>query len=92
MNPSKDSIAIEAAAADWFARREGGRWCAEDQAHLEAWLGASTANRIAYIRLQTAWERSGRLKALGAGVPAGIIPPRDSWGFGTSPKGSLDRQ
>jgi transmembrane sensor len=91
MNPSNGSIAIEAAAADWFARREGGRWCAEDQVHLEAWLDASTANRIAYIRLQTAWERSGRLKALGAGVPAGIIPPRNSWGFGAPPKGSLDR-
>ena len=88
MNPSKDSIAIEAAAADWFAKREAGRWHAEDQAHLEAWLDASTANRIAYIRLQTAWERSGRLKALGAGVPSGTIPPRDSWGFAASPKGS----
>jgi len=88
MNPSKDSTAIEAAAADWFAKREAGRWRAEDQAHLEAWLDASTANRIAYIRLQTAWERSGRLKALGAGVPAGTIPPRDSWGFAASPKGS----
>jgi transmembrane sensor len=88
MNPSKDSTAIEAAAADWFAKREAGRWRAEDQAHLEAWLDASTANRIAYIRLQTAWERSGRLKALGAGVPAGTIPPRDSWGFVASPKAS----
>jgi transmembrane sensor len=88
MNPSKDSTAIEAAAADWFAKREAGRWRAEDQAHLEAWLDASTANRIAYIRLQTAWERSGRLKALGAGVPSGTIPPRDSWGFAASPKGS----
>ena len=88
MNPSKDSIAIEAAAADWFAKREADRWCAEDQADLEAWLDASTANRIAYIRLQTAWERSGRLKALGAGVPSGTIPPRDSWGFAASPKGS----
>ena len=88
MNPSKDSTAIEAAAADWFAKREAGRWRAEDQADLEAWLDASTANRIAYIRLLTAWERSGRLKALGAGVPAGTIPRRDSWGFAASPKGS----
>jgi transmembrane sensor len=88
MNPSKDSTTLEAAAADWFAKREAGRWGAEDQVHLEAWLNASTANRIAYIRLQTAWERSGRLKALGAGVPAGTIPPRDSWGFAASPKGS----
>jgi transmembrane sensor len=86
MNPSKDSAEIEATAADWFAKREAGRWRAEDQAQLEAWLDASTAHRIAYIRLQTAWERSGRLKALGAGVPAGTIPPRDSWGFAALPK------
>jgi len=100
MNPSKDSVEIEATAADWFAKREGGRWRAEDQAHLEVWLDASTANRIAYIRLQAAWERSGRLKALGAGVATGTIPPRDSWGFAASPKGAspvfspetLDRQ
>jgi transmembrane sensor len=86
MNPSKDSAEIEATAADWFAKRDAGRWSAEDQARLEAWLDASTANRIAYIRLQTAWERSGRLKALGAGVPAGTIPLRDSWGFAALPQ------
>jgi transmembrane sensor len=87
MNPGKTSAEIEATAADWFAKREAGRWSADDQARLEAWLDASTANRIAYIRLQTAWECSGRLQALGAGVPAGIIPPRDSWGFAALPKG-----
>jgi transmembrane sensor len=88
MNPSKDSAEIEATAADWFAKREGDRWSAEDQARLDVWLDASTANRIAYIRLQTAWERLGRLKALGAGVPAETIPQRGSWGFATLPKGS----
>jgi transmembrane sensor len=81
MNPSKDSAEIEAAAADWFAKQEGGRWSADDQSRLELWLDASTANRIALLRLRAAWERSGRLKALGAGVPAGTIPPRASWGF-----------
>lgn len=81
MKPSKDSAVIEAAAAEWFAKREGGNWNAADQACLDTWLEASTANRIAYIRLQAAWERAGRLTALGAGVSAGTIPPRDSWGF-----------
>jgi transmembrane sensor len=85
MNQSKDSAAIEATAADWFAKRDAGQWRAEDQARLEAWLDASTANRIAYIRLHAAWERAGRLKALGAGVAAGTIPPRNSWGFAASP-------
>jgi transmembrane sensor len=92
MNLSKGSAEIDAAAAEWFARREGGRWNAADQAQLEAWLDASTGNRIAYIRIHTAWERSGRLNALGAGVPAGTIPPRDSWGFSALAKASLASQ
>jgi transmembrane sensor len=81
MNPSMNSAEIEATAARWFAKREGGDWHAADQAKLEAWLDSSTAHRIAFIRIMTAWERSGRLNALGAGVPAGTIPPRDAWGF-----------
>src|SRR5882762_11973961 len=81
MNTSTNSAEIEATAASWFAKREGGDWHAADQAQLEAWLDSSTAHRIAFIRVMTAWERSGRLNALGAGVPAGTIPPRGSWGF-----------
>src|SRR6266436_1112312 len=77
MNTSTNSAEIEATAASWFAKREGGDWNAADQAQLEAWLDSSTAHRIAFIRIMTAWERSGRLKALGAGVPPRAIPPRD---------------
>jgi transmembrane sensor len=84
MNPSANSAEIEALAAAWFAKREGGDWNAADQAQLEAWLDSSTARRIAFIRIMTAWERSGRLNALGAGVPAGTIPARGSWGFAPS--------
>jgi transmembrane sensor len=72
---------IEATASEWFAKRESGEWSAADQTQLEAWLDSSTAHRVAFVRIVTAWERSGRLKALGAGVPAGIIPPRDAWSF-----------
>jgi transmembrane sensor len=72
---------IEATAAEWFAKRESGQWSAADQAQLEAWLDSSTAHRIAFVRIVTAWERSGRLQALGAGVPAGMIPSRDAWSF-----------
>ncbi len=81
MKPSTNSAEIEAAAATWFAKRESGGWSAADQVQLEAWLDSATAHRIAFIRIVTAWERSGRLTALGAGVPAGTIPPRDAWGF-----------
>jgi hypothetical protein len=81
MNPNTSSAEIEAAAAAWFAKREGGDWNDADQAQLEAWLDSSTACRIAFIRIATAWERSGRLNALGAGVPPGTIPPRGAWAF-----------
>ena len=91
MNTSTNSAEIEATAASWFAKREGGDWNAADQAQLEAWLDSSTAHRIAFVRIMTAWERSGRLTALGAGVPEGTIPPRDAWGFALSSKVSPSR-
>jgi transmembrane sensor len=81
---SSNSAEIEEIAAAWFAKRESGEWSAADQAQLDTWLDSSTAHRIAFIRIMTAWERSGRLNALGAGVPPGIIPPRDAWGFAPS--------
>jgi transmembrane sensor len=81
MNPSTNSGEIEAAAAAWFAKRESGVWSSADQARLESWLDSSTAHRIAFLRIATAWERAARLSALGAGVPAGSIPSRGSWGF-----------
>ncbi|MET0655424.1 MAG: FecR domain-containing protein [Pseudoxanthomonas sp.] len=71
---------IEQTAAAWLARRDSGRWDALDQAGLEAWLADSTAHRIAFLRLEAAWAHGGRLKALGAGTPAGVIPPRGQWG------------
>jgi transmembrane sensor len=81
MSPGTNSAEIEAAAAAWFAKRESGDWSAADQAQLDAWLDSSTACRIAFVRIVTAWERSGRLNALGAGVPPGPIPPRGAWAF-----------
>ena len=81
MNPSTHSADIEASAAAWFAKRESDDWNAAAQAQLQAWLDASTAHRIAFVRIVAAWERSGRLKALGAGVSPGTIPPRDAWSF-----------
>ena len=71
---------IERAAAAWLARRDAGGWTELDQAELDAWLAAATAHRVAWVRLQAAWREAGRLKALGAGLPAGTVPARGRWG------------
>jgi transmembrane sensor len=60
---------IEHRAAAWLAKRDGDDWTAGDEAALQSWLGASTANRIAYLRVEAAWEETPRLKALAAGLP-----------------------
>jgi transmembrane sensor len=54
---------IEQQAAQWVAREDRGLAAEEGQA-LAAWLDASTANRIAYLRLKTSWDGSARLAAL----------------------------
>ncbi|KLD73032.1 histidine kinase, partial [Xanthomonas hyacinthi DSM 19077] len=74
-----DSRRIELRAAAWLARRDRDDWSPQQQARLEAWLAAATAHRVAFVRLQAAWQESGRLQALGAGQRDGHIPPRGSW-------------
>jgi transmembrane sensor len=54
-----------------LTKRDSGAWGASDEAALQAWLASSTANRIAFLRLESAWEETLRLKALVAGVPKG---------------------
>lgn len=76
---------IELAASAWLAQRDRGDWSAGEQAQLDAWLRESTAHRVAFLRLEAAWRQSDRLKALGAGVPAGVMPRRDAWGLGPEP-------
>lgn len=76
-----DSERIEAIAADWFAKQQSGQWSPADQAEFDLWLGAATAHRIAFIRLDAAWRSASRLQVLGAGVPEGVIPERRSWGY-----------
>src|ERR1700723_3201402 len=70
---------IDAVASDWLIRRESGAWSADDQARLNSWLNASTLNRVAFLRLELAWEDAARLKALGAGVPGDRPPPPGRW-------------
>ncbi len=70
---------IERTAAAWLARRDAHGWSDRDQAELDAWLVASTAHCVAFVRLDAAWRQSDRLKALGAGLPAGVVPARGKW-------------
>jgi transmembrane sensor len=58
---------IEFEAADWLARRDAGRWRAGDDKAFEQWIAASTAHRVAYLRLEAAWRKSDRLRALNPG-------------------------
>ena len=70
---------MELAAAAWLVRRDREEWNDADQAEFHAWLSASTAHRVAFIRLQTAWQQAGRLKALAAGMTKdGALPPAKS--------------
>jgi transmembrane sensor len=70
---------IEDRAAAWLAKRDAGGWSANDEAQLRQWIDASVAHRVAFLRLETVWNRAGRLRALGAGLPAGTTPSRGKW-------------
>src|SRR5690606_8898677 len=46
---------------------------------LDAWLSASAAHQVAYIRLRAVWAQADRLQALGAGMAAGEVPEKGTW-------------
>src|SRR6266853_1979658 len=76
--------AAESAAAAWVARRESAEW---DAAAFEKWLAESASHRVAYYRLNAAWQEAGRLRALARG----LLPPGDVIPSGDSPAGSLPK-
>ncbi|MCC7095585.1 MAG: FecR domain-containing protein [Thermomonas sp.] len=72
MHATSDSI--EQSAAEWLARRDGCTWTDVDQSVLDEWLAQHTAHRVAFLRLQAAWDASDRLRVLGAGRNADGSP------------------
>jgi transmembrane sensor len=70
---------IEETAARWVARRDRKDLSQADEQELAAWLQASIAHRVAFIRLDSMWREANRLKALGAGVGAGVVPAPGEW-------------
>jgi transmembrane sensor len=80
---------IEQAAAAWLARRDSGQWTSGDQQAFDAWLGEATAHRVAWLRLQAAWQQADQMQALhrepeGKGIEAPRLArraPRAAWAF-----------
>ena len=60
-----DARRAEAEALQWLSRRVDPGWSDADQAELDRWLQQGFAQRAAYWRLEEAWERAGRMAALG---------------------------
>jgi len=66
---------IEQTAAAWLLRREAIDWSPADQIQLDRWLAQNSSHRVAYIRLQSVWQNTPRLKSVAAGLPQGVPPP-----------------
>ena len=49
---------IEQAAATWIAQRDSGAWSEADAASLQAWLAEAVGHRVAYYRLNAAWNEA----------------------------------
>jgi transmembrane sensor len=59
-----DALALRERAGEWLERKDRPDWDEDKQAELDAWLAESPANLIAYWRVEGAWERSLRLRAV----------------------------
>jgi transmembrane sensor len=55
---------VDLRAAEWLERRHREEWSKDDQAELDAWFATSPAHRLAYLRVEAAWNRAHRLSAL----------------------------
>jgi len=55
---------IDLRAAEWLERRHREEWSESDQSALDAWFAVSSAHRLAYLRVEAAWNRAHRLSAL----------------------------
>lgn len=78
----RDWREIEEAAAGWLARRDAGGLTEAEQDSFARWLQASPAHRVAYLRIEAAWQQTDRLQVLRAGGQASAPPSSresDSW-------------
>ena len=62
-----EASAIDRQAADWAsAKRSPKDWSEARQEELDAWIAQSLAHRVAYLRMDLAWQRAERIAALRA--------------------------
>lgn len=84
MSVPSDREQTEEQAAHWVLREERGL-AAQDRAALAGWLEESTANRLAYLRLQAGWQRTEKLAAIRNGECAQAAPrPRHTLALAAS--------
>ncbi|RYG99052.1 MAG: hypothetical protein EON58_05180, partial [Alphaproteobacteria bacterium] len=76
-----DHRKIEQIASDWIVRRSNpdGSWSSEDQCALEAWLAEGTARKVAFLRLDVAWQRANKIRTLAGNAPSGAVPQVGAW-------------
>jgi transmembrane sensor len=55
---------IEQEASSWLAARDARTPSPEEEASFNYWLDADIRHRVAYLRLEAAWKRSDRLRAV----------------------------
>lgn len=59
-----DASALRERAGEWLERQDRNDWNDADQIELDAWLAQSSANLVAYWRVEGAWDRAKRLRAV----------------------------
>lgn len=65
---------VKERAAAWLEKRMGDNWSDAQQAELDSWLQESPAHKLAYWRLDAAWNRTERLAALRSPLLDEAIP------------------
>jgi transmembrane sensor len=74
---------IDHEASRWLASRDVGTRSPEEISAFQQWLDADIRHRVAYLRMEAAWQRSDRLRdlrPLDRGVDADLLaPPRRTW-------------
>jgi|HubBroStandDraft_2_1064218.scaffolds.fasta_scaffold49616_2 transmembrane sensor len=70
---------IKEQAASWFARNVCEPLPDGERAEFDAWIGQSTAHKLAYWRLDAGWQRSERMAALQHGRAEAVSKARGLW-------------
>lgn len=84
---------VEAEAARWLARQDAGELDSAEEAEFRRWIDASTAHRVAFLRMKSLWTRADRLRLVAGGgllasdlvddraeeEPAGLRPSWRRW-------------